>query len=61
MKDARKLAKALSQISVSEVQFFMASVLLKFRGIQVALEFVENQRRRNDRARIERSDSREVS
>lgn len=42
MRDARKLAKALNNIQATGAQVVMASVLLKFCGIDVALEFVHN-------------------
>ena len=40
MRDAQKLAKALSETETSEADIFMASVLLKFRGLKQAQSFV---------------------
>ena len=41
MRDAQKLAKTLSETEVSKVEIFMASVLLKFRGLEQAQAFVK--------------------
>jgi len=41
MRDAQKLAKALSKTETSEADIFMASVLLKFRGSKQAQSFVK--------------------
>ena len=41
MRDAQKLAKALSETETSEADIFMASVLLKFRGSKQAQSFVK--------------------
>jgi len=41
MTDIQRFVKALSQIDVSDHEFDIIVTLLRFEGMQIALEFVE--------------------